>query len=461
MRRRRAFGALALVTALAANSLHAAAPCRLEVVDGDNGWPVPRVELGTTSGVTLVTDNAGVAAFDLPEFLGRETWLTVRAHGYEADRDGFGGRGVRFTPTAGGSQRITVRRLNIAKRLGRLTGAGLFAESQKLGGRADWRESGVTGQDTVQLSAYRGQLHWAWGDTKVPFYHLGLFKATAATSPLAPLPAPVPPLALKLEYFRDQQGRPRNVIDLPHDGPVWIGGCATLPDREGREHLVCTYSKIKGFLEPVEVGLAEWNDRTENFDPLLVIWKKAAAGDRPPALLPDRQTMTWTDAAGRAWLYAGGLPNFRCPATYEAWRNPATWEQVDNPPALTAADGGRVEIAQAAVAWHPWRGRCVAIVEQQGGKASALGEIWYAEAPTPAGPWGRAVRVVTHDNYTFYNPRIDLELTPGQSPVLLFEGTFTALFAANARPVPRYDYNQILYRLDLDDPALAPARTAP
>jgi hypothetical protein len=31
------------------------------------------------------------------------------------------------------------------------------------------------------------------------------------------------------------------------------------------------------------------------------------------------------------------------------------------------------------------------------------------------------------------------------------------MFSGNKRPVPRYDYNQILYRLDLDEPALASA----
>ena len=30
-------------------------------------------------------------------------------------------------------------------------------------------------------------------------------------------------------------------------------------------------------------------------------------------------------------------------------------------------------------------------------------------------------------------------------------------FANKPEPTPRYDYNQILYRLDLDDPALEPA----
>ena len=68
------------------------------------------------------------------------------------------------------------------------------------------------------------------------------------------------------------------------------------------------------------------------------------------------------------------------------------------------------------------------------------------------------MKVLSHENYTFYNPQIDFQLTPADSPVLLFEGTYTAEFADHPSKTPRYNYNQILYRLDLDDPALAPAR---
>ena len=60
------------------------------------------------------------------------------------------------------------------------------------------------------------------------------------------------------------------------------------------------------------------------------------------------------------------------------------------------------------------------------------------------------MKVVTHNNQTFYNPRLHPELTPKDSPVLLFEGTYTVSFTNNAAPTPRYEYNQMLYRLDLD-----------
>jgi hypothetical protein len=108
--------------------------------------------------------------------------------------------------------------------------------------------------------------------------------------------------------------------------------------------------------------------------------------------------------------------------------------------------------------WQSWRRRWVTVFLQSGGAPSTLGELWYAEAEAPTGPWGPAVKVLTHRNHTFYNPCLHLDLTPSDSPVLLFEGTYTREFSSNAVATPRHDYNQILYRLDLDDPRLRPAQ---
>ncbi|MCA9155453.1 MAG: hypothetical protein KDA38_11730, partial [Planctomycetales bacterium] len=95
-----------------------AEPCRVEVVDAENGWPVPLVELRTTHEMRLVSDNAGLIAIDQPELLGREVWFHVIGHGYEVPADGFGYRGVRLKPESGKSLRIKVRRTMIARRLG-------------------------------------------------------------------------------------------------------------------------------------------------------------------------------------------------------------------------------------------------------------------------------------------------------------------------------------------------------
>jgi len=111
-----------------------------------------------------------------------------------------------------------------------------------------------------------------------------------------------------------------------------------------------------------------------------------------------------------------------------------------------------------SIAWSPFRKRWVTVFVQSFGTPSAFGEVWYAEADAPTGPWGYAVKVLSHEDYTFYNPRLHPEFTREGSAALFFEGTYSKEFSGNKQPTPRYDYNQVLYRLDLDDPALAAAR---
>lgn len=441
------------------SSVQAVEPCRIEVVDQSNGWPVPMVELTTTSNTTFVTDNAGVVAFDVPEFMGRQTWLSVFSHGYELKADGFGYRGVRFIPKPGGTFKFEIPRRQIAKRLGRLTGAGIFAESQKLGEFKDWKESGTTGSDTVQTATSKGKLFWVWGDTHLPGYPLGIFNTPVATSSLKPLASLQPPIGLVYDYVRNEQGSPRGTITIPGPGPVWITGFVSLPDHEGKEHLVATYSKVPSELKANEFGLAEWNDTTSHFEVVSAFWKRSDAEPKPPETFPDGHPALWKDGEGKSWLYFNGLPNFKCPATYEAWKDRSQWLHVKSPKSLKAADGsGDVIIASASIVWSNYRKKWIAVIQQMYGKPSLLGEVWYAEGATPEGPWGPAVKVVTHENYTFYNVQIDWQLTSPDEPVLIFEGTYTTFFTDNKVKTPRYDYNQILYRLDLDDPGLNPAQ---
>ena len=117
------------------SAIAATKPCRIEVIEQGSGWPVPLVELRTTHNVRFITDNAGVIAFDLPELMGRETWFDVIGNGYEVPKDGFGMRGVRLKPEPGKTLKVEVTRTIVAKRLGRLTGGGIFGESQKCGAK--------------------------------------------------------------------------------------------------------------------------------------------------------------------------------------------------------------------------------------------------------------------------------------------------------------------------------------
>ena len=71
------------------------------------------------------------------------------------------------------------------------------------------------------------------------------------------------------------------------------------------------------------------------------------------------------------------------------------------------------------------------------------------------GPWVYARKIVTHDKYSFYNPKQHPMFDKDGGRIIFFEGTYTTTFSGNPDPTPRYDYNQVMYQLDLSDPRLA------
>jgi hypothetical protein len=115
--------------------------------------------------------------------------------------------------------------------------------------------------------------------------------------------------------------------------------------------------------------------------------------------------------------------------------------------------GDPIKLHHRSIAWNSYRRRWVMITSESMG-SSMLGEVWYAEADTPIGPWVYARKVVTHDRYSFYNPKQHPMFAEDDGRRLYFEGTYTHTFSGNPDRTPRYDYNQIMYRLDLDDSRL-------
>ncbi len=91
--------------------------------------------------------------------------------------------------------------------------------------------------------------------------------------------------------------------------------------------------------------------------------------------------------------------------------------------------------------------------------ASMLGELWYAESDRPEGPWAAARKIITHadkkdDAHDFYNPTQHAFLDREGGRFIYLEGSYVNTFSGNPHPTPYYEYNQIMYRLDLADPRL-------
>lgn len=424
------------------NPIVQAAPFVVKVVDPESGRGVPLVVLETIHHQTFVTDNAGVVAIDSPELMEQEVYLRIRSHGYEFPEDRFGFRGRRFVITPGGNEEIKLKRINLAERLYRITGGGTFSESVKAGHAIPenrWKLKARTmGSDSAHTAVFRDRIFWIWGDTKRVGYPLGNFHTTAATSSLKGDPASY----IDLDYIKDENGFTKQVANFPGKGPTWLDALVTVIDEGGRERLVASYVKIEPPLTVYERGLCEFDSEKEQFVPILKVPLKDKAF---PEGHPFRHE-------GRLY-FGNGTPDLVMDDSFEAWSDPARWESIKPTEKLSDVDSGKtVKVHRGAVSWNEYRKKWAFIFTEIGGEASALGEIWYGESESPTGPWSKAIKVVTHNQYSFYNPfQHPVYSNASKGRYLYFEGTYTKEFSGNPVPTPRYDYNQIMYRIDLAD----------
>lgn len=486
-----------------------AQPAEIKVVDEASGRGVPLVELTTVNHLQFITDNAGRIAFDEPGLMGRTVFFHVKSHGYEFFKDGFGYRGKAVTPVAGKKITLKVNRLNLAERLYRITGQGLYRDSTMLGYETPLKyplSAGlVSGQDSSFAVPYDEKVFWFWGDTSRMAYPLGHFGMGGATSEFSGHGGLDPSVGVDLNYFVDDKGfsRPMCRLDFA-SGLIWADGFTTVKDGEGKERLVCHFVHLKTLGEILGHGIAIYDDDREEFVRLATlemdeIWR-----------WPTQAHPIHLESEGKEYLLFGDVyPTVRVPATledyenldsYEAWTCLKLGSTKDVPivdrssdgtlhwswtkdglpvdsrmeqvlvdtglikaeeargQLLDADSGKTVKLHRGSVNWNAHRQHWVMIFGELGGSTSNIGEIWYAEAESPTGPWNKATKIVTHDQYSFYNPVYHAFLDQENGRFIYFEGTYVTTFSGNPEATPRYDYNQIMYRLDLDDPRLTPAR---
>lgn len=467
----------------------------IRMIDQDSRRGVPLVELRTTSEISCWTDSAGVVAFSEPGLMDRDVFFEVRSHGYEFPADGFGFHGKSFRTTPGATVELAIKRVNVAERLYRVTGLGIYRDSRIAGLEAPIQEpilNGlVVGQDTVVAMPFGGRIHWFWGDTERPAHPLGHFGASGAVSELPRAGGLDPSVGINLKYFTDASGFSRPMCTDPPQGMRWIEGLMIVADPSGRERLVARYAVMRDLGYANEWVLGAFDPERGRFDavarydvhtghtsahpfrvregtndywyvfPTLRVANRWQSITNPAAY----ESFTCLEFAGSSSQPAvvekgsGGKPIHRWRSGFAPFIPDAQDEAVrkgqidraENWHCLVDIETGkalRTTPVRGSVCWNTHRRGWIGIFSGE------PGEVWYAEADTPVGPWVYARRIVMHDRYNFYNPAQHPFFDQEFGRVIYFEGTYTTSFSAAPAPTPRYDYNQVMYRLNLDDPRL-------
>jgi hypothetical protein len=311
-----------------------------------------------------------------------------------------------------------------------------------------------------------------------------------------------PAVGVDLSYIASAEGFTKPVAGALGKHLVWIDSVLTVKDADGRERMLTHYTHLKTMTERLEHGWAVWNDDTQSFEKVVEFPLEHMLKTTSHAFLHRVDGMEY-------YYFCTAYPVMRVRAEWGAINDPGAYEgftplvegkRFEGERTKVERDGeGRlvrgwkrgtppvsaeqeqqliragvmkegeayyvmrdaeteqpIRMHQGSVAYNAFRRKFVMIAPQLMGKSSMLGEVYYSEAERPEGPWLRGRKVVTHDRYSFYNPKHHPYFDQEGGRIIYFEGTYSHTFSRKEEegPTMRYDYNQVMYRLDLGDARL-------
>ena len=310
--------------------VEAGRPFAIEVVDDATGRGVPLVELRTVNEIRLVTDSNGVAALSRAGADGRPAGLLPRVEPrlrvpqgrLRLPRQGAAG------PRRASRRRLKIRRINIAERLYRVTGGGIYRDSVLVGRavpiRAPVLNAQVFGSDSVVNAVYRGKIYWFWGDTNRPGYPLGNFHVPGATSRLPADGGLDPGRGVDLDYFVGARrlrpaDRPDARARARPGSAAWSSSTTRLATRAIASGCSPATAKIRPPMETYERGLVEFNPETNTFE-------KAATYPLDAPNYPTGQAFLHTVGGVEYVYFATAYPLIRVRAEPEALKHPERFE---------------------------------------------------------------------------------------------------------------------------------------
>lgn len=455
------FAGLAMIAPAAALDSNYAA---VRVVDQDTGRGVPLVRLCSTSSVCYWTDSNGVAAIDEPDFLGKRVFFSIESEGYHYEQNVYGTAGSTIDLLPRTVITLKIRRLNLAERLYRVTGEGIYRDSQLAGLPVPVGQeklaADATGMDTVMYAVYRGQIFWLFGDTNYVSAPLGNLATTCARTSMPSAATFRAEHQIPLHYFTRGDGFVKGMAAIAGEGLKWMSALMVVRDAKGDETLYARYDRVKDLTTVLDSGIAKFDDARSEFRTV------RSMGPSPKYFADGRATPV--QVRGESYFYFSGLktdaPEVRVPATaadivepgkYEIFTcdtEGCSWQTEATPTPTRFYDidsGAPVDGKILSLNWNRFHRRWIAIIWH------LLGDVWYAEADTPTGPWSYARKIISHTTQTFYWPGQIEPLDANDGRRIYVMGTYTQTFQQNPEKTPRYDYNQLLYGLSLDTPQLA------
>ena len=477
---------------------------KIKVIDEETGRGVPLVFLTTTNHLQYVTDSNGIVAFYEPGLMNTDVYFEISSHGYEYPPNAMfkNYRGVTLKPIEGKTAEVKVKRTMVAQRMYRITGQGIYRDSLLVGEKTPTERSAINGlvmgSDSVLNTIYKGKINWFWGDTNKPSFPLGNFHVPGATSSLPKDGGLDPEKGIDLTYFTADKNNPNLFaketchVQAGKGGPTWCGGLLTLNDEKGKESMYAMYVKIEHPMSTYEAGIVKFNDEKETFEKLFAydLSTPIQPGGHPFKLTLDKTEYIFFGSGTRV---KADIKDYLDLKKYEAYTCLMEGSTI-NDPKIDKDDNGKVIYKWRAntrpidvkgqailvknnklkdsealyyfrdmdsghavsnhgntIYWNEFRNRWVMIMLQNYGSPSFLGEVWYAESDSPMGPWVYARKVLTHNAYSFYNVKHHPMFDKEKGKIIFFEGTYTISFSGNTHATARYDYNQIMYKLDLSD----------